>query len=154
MTNLRWRFCKVLWPSQNIWTLWTTSVVHGLGQTDVSYETICLSLTCLYDVISAISPLLLERVWRTKTSKIQMSVDTAWSILKYKHCWIIFRIILYTGCLICIWTILWGFLEVIGWLFNIKDFNASKKPLKVNKVYFLWQQAWPHNDPLIFFFKK
>ena len=22
-TNLRWRFCKVLWPSQNIWTLKT-----------------------------------------------------------------------------------------------------------------------------------
>ena len=20
--NLRWIFCKILWPSQNIWTLW------------------------------------------------------------------------------------------------------------------------------------
>ena len=42
-------------------------------------------------------------------------------------------------CLICIWTILWGCLEVTGWL-KIKEFNSSKKlmqiPLKVNKVYF------------------
>ena len=22
MINLKWRFCKILWPSQNIWTLW------------------------------------------------------------------------------------------------------------------------------------
>ena len=57
-----------------------------------------------------------------------------WSELRkverdYKH----------TGWPICIWTILWGCLEVTGWL-KIKNFNSSKKfmqiPLKVNKVYF------------------
>ena len=61
------------------------------------------------------------------------------------------------GVSICIWTILWGCLEVTGWL-KIIFFNSSKKimqiPLKVNKVYFLWHQARPHNDFLIFFFKK
>ena len=44
-----------------------------------------------------------------------------------------------TGWVICIWTILWGCLEVTGWL-KMKNFNSSKKfmqlPLKVNKVYF------------------
>ena len=30
-TNLRWRFCKILWPSQNIWTLlWTNLARHKL----------------------------------------------------------------------------------------------------------------------------
>ena len=45
----------------------------------------------------------------------------------------------YTGWTICIWTILWGCLEVTGWL-KMKNLNSSKKfmqiPLKVNKVYF------------------
>ena len=45
----------------------------------------------------------------------------------------------HTGCPICIWTILWGCLEVTGWL-TIYFFISSKKfmqtPLKVNKVYF------------------
>ena len=45
----------------------------------------------------------------------------------------------HTGWPICIWTILWGYLEVTGWL-KIKKINPSKKfmqiPLKVNKVYF------------------
>ena len=45
---------------------------------------------------------------------------------------------LYTGWTKRIWTILWGCLEVTGWL-KIKNFNSSKKfmqiSLKVNKVY-------------------
>jgi hypothetical protein len=36
-----------------------------------------------------------------------------------------------TGCPIKIWTTLWGCF------------------LKVNKEYFLWHQAWPHNDLLL-----
>ena len=44
-----------------------------------------------------------------------------------------------TGWPICIWTILWGCLEVTRWL-RIKKFNSSKKfmqiLLKVSKVYF------------------
>ena len=47
--------------------------------------------------------------------------------------------VLYTECPICIWTNLWGCLEVTGWL-KIKKFNSNKKfmqiPLRVNKVYF------------------
>ena len=58
----------------------------------------------------------------------------------------------FTGCLICIWTISGGCLEVTGWL-KIIFFNSSEKfmqiPLKVNKIYFLWHQAWPHNDLLL-----
>ena len=57
-----------------------------------------------------------------------------------------------TGCLICIWTFSGGCLEVTGWL-KIVFFNSSEKfmqiPLKVNKIYFLWHQAWPHNDLLL-----
>ena len=59
------------------------------------------------------------------------------------------RHVLSTGWPICIWTILWGYFEVTGWL-KIEKFNSSEKfmqiPLKVNKIYFLWHQAWPHND--------
>ena len=57
-----------------------------------------------------------------------------------------------TGCLISIWTILWGCFEVTGWL-KIIFFNSSEKlmqiPLKVNKIHFLWHQGWPHNDLLL-----
>ena len=57
-----------------------------------------------------------------------------------------------TGWPICIWTISGGCLEVTGWL-KIIFFNSSEKfmqiPLKVNKIYFLWHQAWPHNDLLL-----
>ena len=57
-----------------------------------------------------------------------------------------------TGCLISIWTILWGCFEVTRWL-KIIFFNSSEKfmqiPLKVNKINFLWHQAWPHNDLLL-----
>ena len=59
---------------------------------------------------------------------------------------------LHTGCPISIWTILWGCFEVTGWL-KIIFFNSSEKfmqiPLKVNKIHFLWHQAWPHNDLLL-----
>ena len=45
-----------------------------------------------------------------------------------------------TGCLISIWTILWGCFEVTEWL-EIFFFNSSEifmqKPLKVNKISFL-----------------
>ena len=55
-------------------------------------------------------------------------------------------------CLISIWTILWGCFEVTVWL-KISFFNSSEKfmqiPLKVNKIYFLWHQEWPHNDLLL-----
>ena len=57
-----------------------------------------------------------------------------------------------TGWAICILTILRGCFEVTEW-FKIYFFNSSEKftqlPSKVNKKYFLWHQAWPHNDLLL-----
>ena len=54
--------------------------------------------------------------------------------------------------IISIWTILWGCFEVTGWL-KILFFNSSENsmqiPLMVNKIYYLGNQVWPHNDLLL-----
>ena len=45
------------------------------------------------------------------------------------------------------------FYESLGDLKWSTYFNSSEKfmqiPLKIHKIYFLWHQAWPHNDLLL-----
>ena len=88
------------------------------------------------------------RAWNSATYTIIMvSYDWHYECILSKllafyqlivHLYQFFRM-LCTGCPICIWTTLWGCLEVTGWL-KIKKFNSSKKfmqiPLKVNKNIF------------------
>ena len=45
-TKVRWRFCKILWPSQNIWILPVTKIITTTCQTFISKSSNVLMTTC------------------------------------------------------------------------------------------------------------
>ena len=46
-TKLRWRFCKILWPSQNIWTLKTFKIFETLSSSPMPSSIDLLSINIL-----------------------------------------------------------------------------------------------------------